>query len=393
MARLNGSGIVLPDNLGWDQTLNRIGEPGYLGLLREPEADATFVNPIYPGADPWVVQKDGWYYLCQAGYGGRLEVWKSRTLTQRGERKIVWNPPASGWNRAQVWAPELHFVRGKWYIYYAASDGHNAAHRMGVLEAATDDPQGPYVDRGVLYTGDDVGRGKRNRWAIDGTVLELRGRLYFLWSGWEGHEDVQHLYVAEMSNPWTISSNRVRLCDNCTHTWERVGDRRGGRGLNEGPQVLVRNGKVFLVYSCSASWQSTYKLGMLWMDDSADPMNPRSWRKLGGPVFESTAEVFGVGHCCFTQSPDGTEDWILYHSKRYRWDGWDRVVRAQRFTWDENGFPVFGRPAATGRAMAVPSNRLVPVAPLCAPLSLGGERPGAVVTAREAAATVVHDAA
>jgi hypothetical protein len=69
------------------------------------------------------------------------------------------------------------------------------------------------------------------------------------------------------------------------------------------------------------------------------------------------------------------------------------VVRAQRFTWDENGFPVFGRPVATGRAMAVPSNRLVPGAPLGAPLSLVGERPGAVVTVREAAATVVHDAA
>src|SRR5689334_17600282 len=86
MARLNGSGIVLPDNLGWDQTLNRIGEPGYLGLLREPEADATFVNPIYPGADPWVVQKDGWYYLCQAGYGGRLEVWNANAARRAEDR-------------------------------------------------------------------------------------------------------------------------------------------------------------------------------------------------------------------------------------------------------------------------------------------------------------------
>src|SRR5687767_11935837 len=94
----------------------------------------TFTNPIYPGADPWVVHRDGWYYLCQADAAGRVEVWRSRTLTARGERRIVWTPPRAGWNRAQVWAPELHYIRGRWYIYYAASDGRNANHRMGVLE-------------------------------------------------------------------------------------------------------------------------------------------------------------------------------------------------------------------------------------------------------------------
>jgi GH43 family beta-xylosidase len=52
-----------------------------------------------------------------------------------------------------------------------------------------------------------------------------------------------------------------------------------------------------------------------------------------------------VGHCCFTQSPDGTEDWIVYHSKTRRWDGWhDRVVRAQPFGWRADGLPDFGRP-------------------------------------------------
>src|SRR5687767_649238 len=92
----------------------------------------TFTNPLYKGADPCIVRRDGWYYLCQAGPGGRLEIWRSRTLTQRGERRIVWTPPRTGWNRAQIWAPELHYLRGRWYIYYAASNGRNSTHRMGV---------------------------------------------------------------------------------------------------------------------------------------------------------------------------------------------------------------------------------------------------------------------
>lgn len=332
------------------------GAPAFgLDPAQVPSIGNTFTNPLYKGADPWVVRQGDWYYLCQADGSGRLEVWKSRTLTHRGDRRVVWTPPARGWNRAQVWAPELHFVRGKWFIYYAASNGRNANHRMGVLEATTDDPQGPYVDRGQLYTGDHLATGDRNRWAIDGTVLDLRGQLYFIWSGWEDHRDVQHLYIARMSDPRTIASNRVRLCPNDCHPWERVGERHHERGLNEGPQLLVRNGRVMIVYSASGSWQPTYKLGLLHMDVSADPMDARSWQKSDRPAFQSTPEVFGVGHCCFTQSPDGREDWILYHSKRHRWDCWDRVVRAQRFTWTSEGLPDFGTPAATNVRMAMPS--------------------------------------
>src|SRR5436190_2926882 len=211
----------------------------------------TFTNPLFRGADPNVARHDGWYYYCQSGPGNRLEVGKSRSPVERGEMRVVWAPPRSGWNRAQVWAPELHYLRGRWYLYYAASDGRNATHRLGVLAAATDDPQGPYEDVGQLYTGDDLATRSHNRWAIDGTVFELRGRLYLLWSGWEADDDLQHLYVAAMSDPTTVSSNRVRLCPNDCHTWERIGERHHERGLHEGPQVLIRNSRVFLVYSCS----------------------------------------------------------------------------------------------------------------------------------------------
>ena len=340
-----------------EQVMVLPGTPGWKSGLLEPESfrdEATFTNPLYHGADPWVTQHAGSYYLCQAGPGGCIEVWKSDTLTHRGERQVIWTPPRHGWNREEVWAPELHRIGGRWYIYYAASDGSNCNHRMGVLESVTNDPQGAYIDRGQLYTGDDVIGRADNRWAIDGTLLQLRDQLYFIWSGWADERDIQHLYIARMSDPVTIASNRVRLCDNDTHLWERVAESHHQRGLNEGPQLLVRRGRIFLIYSCSGSWQATYKLGMLCMNESADPMDPASWRKSARPVFESTPEIFGVGHCCFTQSPDGEEDWILYHSKRDRREGWDRVVRAQPFEWRANGFPHFGVPSETTE-LAVPS--------------------------------------
>lgn len=326
------------------------------GFAARPSPARVFTNPLYSGADPFVAQRNGRYHLIQTGEGGRLEVWDSETPVERGVCKVVWSPPATGWNRAEIWAPELHFISGRWYIYYAASDGRNPTHRMGVLESATADPQGPYIDRGMLFTGDRKEGRSVNRWAIDGTVLQHRTGLHFVWSGWEDERDIQHLYIARMSDPCTVSTERVRICPNDCHLWERVGERPWERGLNEGPQLLTRNGRTFLIYSCSGSWQPSYKLGMLFMDEAADPMGPSSWQKYNAPVFESTSEVFGVGHCCFTQSPDGTEDWMLYHSKRFRHDCWDRVVRAQPFTWTRDGFPYFGSPAPTAVQMAMPSD-------------------------------------
>lgn len=315
----------------------------------------TFTNPVYRGADPWIVRHGEYYYLCRSANDAGIEVWKSRRLTERGERKLVWKAPETGWNRAEVWAPEMQYLFGKWYIYYAASTGKNEDHRMGVLESVTDDPQGEYIDRGVLYTGDDIVGKTNNRWAIDGTVLQIDRNLYFIWSGWETTQDVQYLYIARMENPWTIAGNRVKLCDNATYAWERVGEDLKQRGLNEGPTAIVRNGKVFLTYSCSGSWEPAYKTAMLYADVTADLLDPASWTKHPEPVFKGAGRVLGAGHACFTTSPDGKEDWIVFHTKTRPQHGWnDRVVHMQPFTW-RDGFPHFGEPVQPGQPIPVPS--------------------------------------
>ena len=313
---------------------------------RGPDLSRALPGALWIGADPWIVYHDGSYYHC-GSLRGRIEISKSSRMDERGQRAVVWRAPETGWNSAEIWAPELHFIRGKWYIYYAASSGENATHRMGVLEAATDDPQGAYVDRGMLYTGDDPAARRDPRWAIDGTVLERGKDLFFVWSGWEDDRDIQYLYIAPMSDPVTVSGARVKLCANDTYVWERLGNDPNQRGLAEGPAFLTHGGRVFLVYSCSGSWQETYKLGMLWADEKANLLDPRSWRKVNHPVFESSDEIFGVGHCSFPALPDGRQEFMAYHSKINRAEGWGRVVRLQRFRWTEDGFPDFGRPVAS----------------------------------------------
>jgi GH43 family beta-xylosidase len=321
----------------------------------EPEP-CTFTNPVATGQDPWVIKKDNKYYYIESRDGG-LYVSESDSLTgiKKNEKK-VWSQPETGWNRANLWAPELHFYDGKWYIYYAAGEsGPPFIHqRSGVLESETDDALGGYVDKGLLYTGDNIEDESENIWSIDLTLLELDGQLYGIWSGWEENRDddatPQHLYIAEMDNPWTISSNRVKI-SSPEHSWETGTE----LAINEGPQVLKHDGEVFVIYSASESWLPAYNLGQLRLrDGNADPMDPGNWEK-AGPVFRGTEEVHGVGHASFTSSPDGDENWIVYHTKVSREPGWDRVVHMQPFEWNDDGTPHFGEPVTAGESVSKPS--------------------------------------
>lgn len=321
------------------------------------EYSCTFTNPIGPGADPWVFKKDDTYVFSESG-GDGVYISVSETLTDmHARRSQVWRQPDEGWNASHIWAPEIHYVQGTWYIYYTAGEaGPPFIHqRSGVLRAVKDDPLGDYEDMGMLYTGDDIETGEDIKWAIDLTVLELDDQLYAIWSGWEKNADTdrtpQHLYIAGMENPWTISSNRVKI-SSPEEDWETGTE----LAINEGPQILRNEqGDVFIIYSASESWLPAYNLGQLRLaSPDADPMNPENWIKTG-PVFQGAGEVYGVGHASYTTSPDGSEQWILYHTKVSPEPGWNRAVHMQPFTWNEDGSPGFGTPVQPGINIQKPS--------------------------------------
>jgi len=160
--------------------------------------------------------------------------------------------------------------------------------------------------------------------------------------------------MARMSNPWTIATNRVHISAP-TADWERGTE----LDLEEGPEFLEHEGKVFIIYSTRESWLPAYKLGQLRLRAPlTDPMNPDSIVK-SGPVFTGTNDVYGVGHASFTVSPDGSENWIVYHSKLDAAPGWTRVIRTQKFDWNADGSPNFGTPTAPGAPVKMPSGQCV----------------------------------
>ena len=96
-------------------------------------------------SDPFFTYNDGMYYYCCA-YGEGVAISKSENLYDLfgAEKSVVYELPEGGMYAHNLWAPELHYIRGEWYIYFAADDGNNENHRMYVLKGTSQDPTEPF---------------------------------------------------------------------------------------------------------------------------------------------------------------------------------------------------------------------------------------------------------
>lgn len=314
----------------------------------------TLVNPIVdaaPGtgsADPSVVYRDGYYHYCRSLGDGAIGIARARRLQDIGRVPMttIWTPPPGTAYSRQIWAPELQYLQGRWYVYFAASDGSIPNHRMYALQGSADDALGPWEFKGRVAAPTD-------RFAIDGLALEHEGALYFVWSGLRGTRESfpQVLYIAPMSDPWTISGERREIA-RPDFGWEMV-----AASLLEAPAVLRHDGRLHIAYSASASWTNEYALGLLSFA-GGDILDARNWAKQPAAVFSQrpAARAWGPGHNAFVKSPDGTQDWIVYHAMDHSGGGWlDRSVRAQPFGWRADGLPDFGRPVAVGQPLPQPA--------------------------------------
>lgn len=300
-------------------------------------------NPICETAnDPWVVRQGDNFYYCWSEDGIRVRKIDNLHDIKTTDCALVWAPPEGTMYSHELWAPELHYIDGAWYIYVAASNGENQHHRMYVLKGTTQDPTDPFEFVGKLSAPTD-------RWAIDGTVMRYQGELYFIWSGWEGFVDVgQQLYIAHMSDPVTIDSERIMI-SSPTYKWEKM-----GLPLQEGPVVLTdeEKGTVIIIFSASGSWTDYYCLGQLTLTGT-DPMDPNSWAKSEQPVFSKAEGTYGPGHCSFVEALDG-QLWMVYHANTIWGTGWDgRTCRAQPVKWDGQTLEL-GVPLAPGKKVLLP---------------------------------------
>lgn len=313
----------------------------------------TFNNPIKinRGGDPQVLKADdGYYYMIVtegAGRNNRITLRRSKSMAgiAYGEQKVVFQMPAA---ENDVWAGEIYQLDGKWYIYYNSTRSGDAGRRMHVLECTDADPMsGTWTYKGQVNDS-------ANENAIDGSVFEVNGNLYMLWSGKydaaRTPSDHQRIYIAHMSNPWTIDTERAMISEP-TEAWERH-----GHPVNEGPIALVKNGKVYITFSGSFYQTNYYALGLLTANQNDNLLNPASWTKTG-PVFTGSPAdgLVSTGHNGFFPSADGTEDWFIYHSvSELNQPPNERDVRMQKITWDGD-VPNFGVAVPNTTELPLPS--------------------------------------
>lgn len=309
-----------------------------------------YKNPIViERADPWIYKHtDGFYYFTGSlpGYQA-IELRRAKSINEleEGERVLVWHAPETGLMSELIWAPEIHYINDRWYIYFAASDDaqlrdRHHHHRMFVIENKNADPMNTdWVEKGQLVT-------KFDSFSLDGTAFQHKGKLYYVWAQQDPRiPGNSNLYISEMENPWTLKGEQV-LLSIPEYAWEKI-----GFSVNEGAAALIRNGKVFITYSGSAT-DENYAMGLLWADEEADLLDGYSWHKLSEPVFVTSEKngQFGPGHNSFTKSENEKEDVLIYHARPEKnkagdpLDNPNRHANAQVFSWDENGFPVFGEP-------------------------------------------------
>lgn len=311
-------------------------------------AEGGFANPLVrQRADPHVtLQPDGWYYYtATVPEYDRIEVRRARSLNELGaaEAKVVWRKHASGEMGAHIWAPEMHRIDGKWTIYFSAGRADKIWEiRLYVLENASANPlEGEWVERGQLKTGWES-------FSLDATTFEHRGQRYLSWTqrAPDGSK-ATNIYLAKMDGPLAIRQPAVMLT-RPEYAWEKI-----GHEVNEAPAFLVKNGRVWMTYSASAT-DANYALGLLSAPEDADLMDPRSWTKSKVAVLRSSARTgqYGPGHNSFTTSPDGKTDILVYHARNYRdivgepLRDPNRHTRAQVIRWRADGMPEFGEPVA-----------------------------------------------
>jgi GH43 family beta-xylosidase len=315
-------------------------------LKLENHVAETLKPLIEQRADPYIYKHtDGYYYFtASVPQYDRIELRRARTLEGLGkaEPHVVWRKHTQGVMGAHIWAPELHRIDGKWYIYFTAGRSDAIWEiRLYVLENSSPDPfKGEWIERGQLKTG-------RESFSLDATTFALRGQRYLVWTQNDPDpvKKATNIYIAKMDTPFSISG-KVTMLSTPEYAWEKK-----GHNVNEAPAVLVRNGRVFLTFSASAT-DANYALGLLTAREDADLLDARSWTKSPQPVLRSSEAngQYGPGHNSFTTTPDGKTDILVYHARNYRDIKGDplldpnRHTRAQPIRWRADGTPDFGEP-------------------------------------------------
>lgn len=320
---------------------------------------SSYSDPFFKErADPYIVKDNssGYYYFTSSypAYGSaekgydKIVLRRSQTVSglADSEEKTIWKAHESGKMARHIWAPEMHCIKGTWYMYFAAGDSDNVWNiRPYVLKCSGDPYTGTWTECGQMQASNGDTSSFQG-FSLDMTYFENNGKHYVIWAEIKGDSS---LFMAQIDpdEPYKLISSPI-LLTKPEYNWEKVNNR-----VNEGASVLKTDSKIYIFFSASGTG-SEYCVGRLEADINADLMNTSSWIKLDKPVLK-TADLYnqaGPGHNSFVTDENG-DLLLVYHARpsshSYKECGtyssdplYDpcRHTRIKRVFFDNDGTPV-----------------------------------------------------
>lgn len=299
-------------------------------------------------ADPYVYRHSNgkYYFTASVPAYDKIVLRCADTLEdlKDADEIVLWEKHEKGPQSVHIWAPEIHFIDGEWYIYYAAGDAACIWKiRPYVLKCTGSDPmRDDWEEMGMMQAadGDEF---SFHAFSLDATVFEHNGQYYYIWAEKTGvGKMVSNLYIARMEAPNKLATEQV-LLTTPDYDWERI-----GFWVNEGPAILKHGGRIYMTYSASETG-ACYCMGMMYADENADLLDPQAWTKVRNPVLKTDAEkgIYGPGHNSFVKAEDGITDICVYHARQYGQITGDplydpnRHAMLMKVKYGEDGIPKF----------------------------------------------------
>lgn len=304
------------------------------------------------GKYPNLAEYNGTFYCttqCQSV--DTIAIYSAKSINE-----LTDNQPVVAWNGVEkgmfnIWSPYLRRINDSWFIYFEADDGNTDNHQIYVIENKNDDPtMGEWTLHGPIITNREWNFG------IHPSTVIVDGRQYLLWSGWEHRRieaETQCIFIAEMENPWTLKSERVKISQP-EYEWERQWiNPDGSRSaypifVNEDPEAIVSpDGKKIIVgYSASGIWTHYNALGIIYASTSSNLLDKNSWTKKDEPQFmvdKNDSTMYGTSNIALLTTPEGVTH-MLYQAKHNEKGYEETCIYHKTINWDENSLPIFGSP-------------------------------------------------
>lgn len=306
-----------------------------------------FGNPVIDEkADPYVIynEDDGYYYFTSSwpAYGSadngydRIALRRAKSLDglKDAEDHVIWWHHTDGTApKYHIWAPELHKVNGKWYVYFAGSASTTNKwdiHPYVIKCSNSDDllSEDSWSDAVRFTNADGTYTDNFDNFDLDMTTFNLNGVDYVVWAH-KPNVSYLKLGILDSDEPWHLKAGTdTMILTTPEYDWEMNGSSTSSM-VNEGPAALFHDGKLYITYSASTTGPE-YCMGMMSIDINADLFNIKNWTKSTKPILQTSDlyQQYGPGHNSFTVDKNGNVV-IVYHSR-------DEECYENKCAWADN---------------------------------------------------------